>query len=83
MRYVALILFMSACGNPIYTDTNDKADHELSAMRSPVILIGKKCDSFGWNIVLRDSTGRVESFGNLQIIANTIGESRNIGDTIK
>lgn len=62
---------------------SDRADQEFSELKSPVILIGKAEDSFGWKITVKDSTGKALSFGNLQIISNSIGPSRHIGDTLK
>jgi len=52
-------------------------------MKSPVILIGKNKNDFGYSVTLKDSLGNIESFGNGTMIGRNIGESHHIGDVIK
>jgi hypothetical protein len=79
---VVLCGFLSGCGDrPI--NIHDDADQRLSKLKSPVILIGKYQTLGAWSSVVVDSCGRVESFGNITILGQSIGESRHIGDTIK
>lgn len=82
MKYIVLTLFV-LCGCDPQENMNDKADRELSEMESPVILIGKEKTMAGFNVSLIDANGQVKSFGDLQTLGGTLGESRNIGDTIK
>jgi len=81
-------LLLAALGVAVITscdrfDINRNADRRLSEMKSPVILIGKRENQFGYCVTLKDSVGRVESFGNATMLGLNIGESRHIGDTIK
>jgi hypothetical protein len=55
----------------------------FTSLKSPVILIAKDKGMVGYSIVVKDSIGTVQSFGDLTTIGNTIGASRNIGDTLK
>lgn len=60
------------------------SDASMTHMKSPVILLGKKQTlGGGWFITVRDSTGRIVSYNSDCILSNTIGESRNVGDTLK
>lgn len=84
----SMALVIASCTPPrengkMSSSISDRADIEFSELKSPVILIGKAEDPFGWKITVKDSTGKVLSFGNMQIIANSIGPSRHIGDTLK
>ena len=55
----------------------------MSSLKSPVILIGKDKTFDMWGITVKDSSGKIYTFGDLLSISNNIGASRNIGDTIK
>lgn len=84
----SMALVIASCCDPresgrFSASASDRGDQEFSELKSPVILIGKAEDPFGWKITVKDSTGRVVSFGNLQIISSSIGASRHIGDTLK
>jgi len=79
---VVLIGLLTACGDrPI--NIHEDADQRLSKLKSPVILIGKYQTLGTWSATVVDSCGRIESFGNLTILGQSLGESRHIGDTIK
>lgn len=60
-----------------------EADSLMSSLKSPVILIGKDKTFDMWGITVKDSSGKIYTFGDLLSISNNIGASRNIGDTIK
>ena len=66
-----------------YEDYTDYTQQDLSKLKSPVILIGKVKTLGLYSITVKDSAGVIRSYGNLSIVACTIGESKNIGDTIK
>ncbi len=96
---VMLTCYVSSCSNgdnskpapsPVvkeqveFGDPYDKyVDSVINALKPPVILIAKE-KSFGmYGIVVIDSNKRIVTFGDLSSMANKIGASRNIGDTIK
>jgi len=79
---IVIALMLASCGKK-QLNIHDDADTRLSRLKSPVILIGKYKSMGNWSSVVRDSTGKIESFGNLTILGQSLGESRNIGDTIK
>lgn len=87
-RILLIIIFMTllglllSCGSQV-EDYNDKCVKELNEMKSPVILIGMENSPFGHSIVLKDSLGEIFAFGNMSYLARALGESHNIGDTIK
>lgn len=65
------------------TDYTTETVKQLNAMKSPVILIGKDM-SFGcYSVTVRDGNGNIQCFGNISTLANCIGESNQVGDTIK
>jgi len=77
--YLISMTLLSSCGY----DLNEDADRRLSEMKSPVVVIGRFKNEFGYFVTVRDSIGVVQSFGNGTILGRAVGESRNIGDTIK
>lgn len=86
MKYLiffALILFAS-CGEEsnTYADYTEKSESQINALTPPVILIAKS-KSFGlYGITVIDSNGKLLTVGNVSSLANNIGESRSIGDTL-
>ncbi len=75
-----LILFMASCDLFNY---NEQVHKSINNLESPVILIGKRPSSHSYGITVRDANGVIMSYGNMSIFANHIGESMNIGDTIR
>jgi len=66
-----------------YEDYTDFTEKDFSKLKSPVILIGKSESMGQYNIVVKDSCGTIRAYGNQSFMANGIGESRAIGDTLK
>ena len=59
-------------------------DKEFNQLKRPVVLVGKSKQSNNtWAIVVRDGNGNVKSFSDLSILANCIGNSHEVGDTLK
>lgn len=58
-------------------------DKLLSDAKSPVILVGKDKSLGCYGITVKTGDGQFITIGNLVGTANTIGNSREIGDTIK
>ena len=66
-----------------YEDYTDYTQQDFSKLKSPVILIGKSESMGNYNITVKDSIGTIRAYGNRSFMANSIGESRTIGDTLK
>lgn len=88
--YIALLIVAACFGGcePSASDHSQTTSCELedslfNKLKSPVVLIGKDKTLGMWGITVKDSTGYVLSIGDLCSIANNIGASRNIGDTLK
>jgi len=91
MKYLFILItlfVLTSCDVPVQQpeeDINTKYEKEFNALQSPVILIGK--DTTGafnsTSITVMDKTGKTLTLGNLLILANTIGHSRKIGDTLR
>ena len=58
-------------------------EHDINSLKSPVILIGRQCSMSMWSITVKDGMDSIRHYGNMSSLANDIGESRQIGDTIK
>ena len=57
--------------------------YDINRLKKPVILIGKH-ESMGlYGIVIKDANDSIRTYGNVSSLANCIGESRQVGDTIK
>ncbi len=67
----------------VYASYTDYTVAQVNKMKSPVILIGKEKSLGCYGVSLKDSTGFLVYLGNMSSFANSIGESRKIGDTIK
>ena len=80
---ILLITLLCSCSNKKGNNPSEQGDIDFNNLKSPVILIGKEKTLIGYNITVKDSTDKVVTFGDLQMISNTIGESRIIGDTLK
>jgi hypothetical protein len=66
-----------------YEDYTDYTQKDLSKLKSPVILVGKSESMGNYNITVKDSCGTIRAYGNQSFMANSIGECRSIGDTLK
>lgn len=78
------ILLLYSCGDNSQTKSySQQTVDSFNQLKSPVILIGKYESMNHFSIAVKDSLGKVEYYGNTSIFANTIGESRKIGDTLK
>lgn len=73
--FVALLAMLLSC-------SEQTPDEKLNRMKSPVIVIGIHGDFMGYSVAVKDSTGTVTTFYG-RPLANAIGESRHVGDTIK
>lgn len=80
---VLVVLCFSCTKIEANENYNDKCDKILSSMKSPVIIIGINETWAGFSVSLKDSSGQIVSFGNMSMLANTLGKSHQIGDTIK
>jgi hypothetical protein len=77
------VRFKTPEGNE-YVEYNDYVQDRVNTMKSPIVLIAvKHSESWGYSIVIKDSSGVIETIGNASIFANAIGQSRKVGDTIK
>jgi hypothetical protein len=87
---IALCVALCSCGST----EGDKAlenmhnyDAEVEAkfnqLKSPVVLVGKDKTLGEWGITVKDSTGFVYTISCSSDLANNIGASRKVGDTLK
>lgn len=92
--FLVIVLLLASCTEPAptvfgkvngieYTNSADYYDAKLSSLKSPVVLIGKDKFYDCWGITVQDATGEILTIGNMISLANNIGASRMIGDTIK
>lgn len=81
--YILLCIVFISCKErkPVKTATQT-----FNELKSPVTLFAKSesnlCSGC-WGVDLMDGNGVLHSFGNLTNIGNGVGESYNVGDTIK
>ncbi len=74
-----IILIFVLTSRVLYTnETIDK----FTSMPKPVVLYDKTKNTFWYSVVLKDGNGNLERFGNLSSLANKIGETYQIQDTI-
>ena len=94
LMWSIVIVILSSCSNSstsfrtpegnTYINYNDYVQDRINTMKSPIILIGvKHSETWGYSIVVKDSSGIIETIGNVSTFANAIGQSRKVGDTIK
>lgn len=57
-------------------------DKEFNALTPPVILIGKEKSFDLYSISVKDRNNKVLYIGNMSGFANSIGEQREVGDTL-
>lgn len=78
-----LITLTSCVGTPDtkgYTETTVEIFNELTP---PVVLFSKAKSMGRYSVTLQDGNGKIHYFGNVSTLANTIGESYEVKDTIK
>lgn len=87
------ILILTCCKQPsdanyisaegkTYSSYTDYTEEQVNALKKPIVLVGKS-QFFGlWGVTLQDSTGKIITLGDLSSLANHIGNSRSVGDTI-
>ena len=91
---LALIVsvFIISVFNSEYKDSvpeksyTDQTVETLNNLKSPVVLVAKsKSDlvTAMYSVTLKDANDSIVYFGNLSGLANSIGASKQIGDTIK
>jgi hypothetical protein len=74
------IIFISSCSSIDWTkDTVDK----FNEMKPPVVLFGKTKSLNLYGVSVMDGNNKIHHFGNKSNFANSIGESYQIGDTLK
>lgn len=90
--FILLLVVLFACENSPRTsqtpvvqtkDYTQRTVDSFNALKSPVILIGARISCGSYSIVVKDSTDKVEYYGNMSVFADIIGTSRCIGDTLK
>lgn len=91
---IYLIIIMSFIGC-INTNTNttqeeekgisytEKTVNQFNDLEPPVILHSKSKDLGYYGVVVMDGNNKVHVFGNMSSLADRIGESYMVGDTIK
>lgn len=77
---VIAVLSLYSCDNVTY---DDKINKQFNELKSPVILLAKRETAYGWQITVIDSTKNIQTFEYVSILANTIGVSKSVGDTLK
>lgn len=87
MKQTIIILFLSlafvSCTptTPVESYT-DESVRKFNTLKRPVVLIGKEKSFKVYNITVLSGDGIVYTIGNMSTLAATIGESRNVGDTL-
>jgi len=66
----------------VYSNYTEYTTDVMNSLKPPIILIGKTKDLGSYSVVLKDSTKKIVFFGNMSTLADAIGESHKIGDTI-
>jgi len=66
-----------------FTSYDDFVVYDINRLKKPVILIGKSKTMGLYGIVLIDGNDSIRRYDNMSSLANAIGESRQVGDTIK
>lgn len=66
----------------VYDNYNAYIDHEMSTRPKPIVLMGVHKSGWGASITIKDGAGSVLAIGNFSTFAVTIGDSRNVGDTL-
>ncbi len=85
MKHIIILsmLLLTACVQPVEDERSIQAMETFNSMKPPIVLVGKDLTLNTWGVTLRDSTGRAEQFSNHTPLANEIGASYKVGDTLK
>ena len=62
---------------------SEKTLIEFNSMKNPITLQYKQKATFWYSVTLKDGDGKIHDFGNSSSLANWIGETYQIGDTIR
>ena len=87
-----LSIILTGCGNindryqspkgKVYTDYTEYTIEVMNSLKPPITLIGKYKSLGCCGVTLMDSTKKIVLFENGSSLANSIGETHKIGDTI-
>lgn len=84
MKYLLIILMLiTSCQSGPFCDHSCQVGKDFPKLKHPIVIIAEEEGSFGSSVIVRDSAGTVLLMGNLSVIGRMIGESYNVGDTIK
>lgn len=79
-----LAMVLQSCDDKVGgSNYTAESTEQLNQLKSPVILFAVHDSWAGYSIVVRDGDGKFVTIGNMSSLANAIGQSRHIGDTIK
>lgn len=92
--FLVIALVFASCSEPAptvfgkvngveYMTSTTYHDAKFTSLKSPVLLIGKAQVLDSWTITVQDANGEIITFGFNITLANNIGASRSVGDTIK
>jgi len=89
MKYLIILvstLLFTSCNPDSYKGYDNYTlytEHVLNTLKQPVILIAKDKSMGCYGIVVKDANDSVVIFGNMSSLADRIGASMSIGDTIR
>lgn len=91
-----LILALVSCNNSTfyhggktYGSYNEYVESSINSLKSPVVLVGidkykmKTEDIILYSIYIKDGNGKIKYYSNNSDISCWIGETYNLGDTIR
>jgi len=81
LALVILAVVMGACGES--KDYSTRTIEQFNELPPPVILFAKECNWLGCSVTVIDAYGKMTYFGNVSSFAGQLGQSYNIGDTLK
>jgi hypothetical protein len=82
MMAILTVGFITSCSFEPTPDINDNALAEFNSLTPPVRLLAKDITMKCWGVTLIDSKNKAITLGNMTALANQLGASYNIGDTI-
>lgn len=84
LMFLLFVILFTGCEYPSDNESyTDKTVNIYNDLEPPVILFSKN-KSFGvYGVSLIDGKGNVYTLGNMSTFANQIGNSYNVGDTLK
>ena len=77
---ISLSICLFSCEGNTY---DERVESEFNQLKGPVVLVGKSIASYGWDIIVKDGDGNVKSFYHVSTLATCIGNSHEVGDTLK